>query len=110
MLQDIVVIIEIYFASYKASGFGVYYFRFNSEAAKDLVLSGRPLPELSSESLIIQGQITPSDQPIPGALDEALNAAKAALANPNSGVRRQGFHPMTPIYIWKWGQQAQKLT
>ena len=116
-LQDIVVIAEFASTTSQASGFNIHYHRFKSEADKNLVLSGRPVSHLTRGTVLIHGEMLPPDDTLPApdaphplghalpsTLDKALTAATAALANPNSRIRSQGFHPMTPIYLWVPGR------
>jgi hypothetical protein len=116
-LPDVVLIIER--QSSCGYGFQICYFRFKSEAEKNLVLAGRRVSELQPGRVLVQGEIKSSrslpssDDPRPlevslsNTLDQAVNLAKIALETSDSQVRSNGFHPLTPIFLWAAGKTAR---
>jgi hypothetical protein len=58
---------------------------------------GAPRDRLSIGSTAISSQV------------QALEVAKAALANPNSEIRQKGLRQDTPIYLWRDGKDAELL-
>ena len=111
---DILVISEIESMEFGAGGvrpnirYAVMYFRFKNEAALKILIAGNSIRNIPSSSIIEKGTLIPPDGPIPKSgneitsvdtLDEAIQVARQARANPDGFLALKNFAPTTQVFF-----------
>jgi hypothetical protein len=81
--------------------YSVHYIRVLNNADLDELLKGKLLDDFATSHILFNGEMFP--QAI-GSVDEAVQLAKATLADAGSEPRRAGLAPNTPIYHASPGQ------
>jgi hypothetical protein len=99
--------------------FSLRYIKFRDDNDLEWWLNGFSLKDMPDGSVMDQGMVRPPDGSPPGECSigylascsqkQALEVARAALANPASEIRCKGFSEHTPIYLWHGPGQRQEL-
>ena len=117
---DAILIIHMTPAESQPLGvFGIWYVRLRSDAERQEIALGGSISDMPTGAVVDQGEIHPpngapqnetdSGSPAIHTLQDAVDTAKAALANESSEIAKAGFLPTTPIYLWRKGKPAGML-
>ena len=81
--------------------YSVHYIRVLNNDDLDEILNGKLLDDVEASHVLLNGEILARPA---GSVYEAVQLAKATLADPGSEPRRAGLAPNTPIYHASPGQ------
>jgi hypothetical protein len=98
----------------------VQWVRLKSDVDVNWLTLGMSLKEMLDGSVVEHDEVLAPDGSPPepfgmgsetiSSQNQALNVARAALANPNSDIRRKGLPEDAPIYLWHDGKPAELLS